>query len=184
MVTFALRKAVKGILKGWSGVMLARSILMIAGIVVAGFAAAKPVLAGELRPDEAKRFIAGKHFNYTCFDGTTGGGRINADGSVAGTIQVRGLGAVHFVTLPPGTIRVQSDSICASIHGMWFQPCFSVNQIDSKSFRGSISGLGFAYCDFTRRNPRLELTATPAPRRPAEDAMLRASIGEIPVGEH
>jgi len=130
--------------------MLARSIITIAGIV-----AATSALAGELKPEEAKRFIAGKYFSYTCFDGSSGGGRINADGSVVGTIQIRGAGPVHAVALPTGTIRVQPDSICASMRGLLFQPCFAIHQTDAKSFRGSISGLGFAYCDFTRRNPRL-----------------------------
>jgi len=151
--------------------MWARSILTVAGIV-----AAMPALAGDLKPEEAKHFIAGKHFSYSCFEGTTGAGRINADGSVAGTIQVRGSGPVRFVTLPTGTIRVQPDSICASVKGIPFQPCFAVNQIDGRSFRGSISGLGFAYCDFTRRNPRLEIAATPP--RPVDSAVLRASINE------
>src|SRR5580704_3932975 len=121
-------------------VMLARCILTTMGISAAISAA-----AAELRPEEAKYFIAGKYFNYRCFDGTTGGGRINADGSVVGTIQPGGSGPTRFVMMPPGTIRVQADSICASLRGTWFQPCFSVNQIDARSFRGSVSGLGFAY---------------------------------------
>ena len=152
--------------------MLARSILTVVGII-----AAMPALAGELRPEEARHFIAGKHFSYTCFEGTTGSGRINADGSVVGTIQVRGSGAPHFIALPTGTIRVQSDSICASVRGMFFQPCFTVNQIDARSFRGAISGLGFAYCDFTRRNPRLEVS-TSTPPQPADSSMMRTSISE------
>src|SRR5713226_4180516 len=135
--------------------MLGRSI-----IVVASFVAAMPAGAGELKPAEAKRFIAGKYFSYSCFEGTTGAGRINADGSVIGTIQVRGSGPVQLVTLPTGTIRVQPDSICASLRGMPFQPCFRVQQTDARSFRGSLSGFGFAYCDFTRRNPRLEISTT------------------------
>src|SRR5215475_9780236 len=123
--------------------MLGRSVIVVAGII-----AAIPAGAGELKPLEAKRFIAGKYFSYSCFDGSTGAGRINADGSVVGTIQVRGSGPVHFVNYPTGTIRVQGDSICASVRGMLFNPCFTVNQIDGRSFRGAISGLGFAYCDF------------------------------------
>jgi len=94
---------------------------------------------------------------------------------------------VHTVALPTGTIRVQPDSICASVRGLLFQPCFAIHQTDAKSFRGSISGLGFAYCDFTRRNPRLEASASAAPApsatppqpqqaSPAVDALLRASI--------
>jgi hypothetical protein len=158
--------------------MLARNIITVAGIV-----AAMPALAGELKPEEARHFIAGKHFSYTCFEGSSGAGRINADGSVAGTIQVRGAGPVHFVTLPTGTIRVQPDSICATVRGLPFQPCFAVNQIDAHSFRGSISGLGFAYCDFTRRNPRLEVSASPPqpqqqPPHPTDNGVMRASINE------
>ena len=137
---------------------------MLRGIaIMAGVGVATSALAGELRPEEAKRFIAGKHFSYTCFDGSKGAGLISADGAVTGTIQIRGAGPVRFVTLPPGTIRVQSDSICASLHGMPFQPCFAVNQINSRSFRGSLMGLSFAYCDFTRRNPRLELSSSVPP---------------------
>jgi len=143
-------------------VMVTRSILILAAVV-----AAMPAAAGELRPEEAKHFIAGKHFSYSCFEGTAGTGRINADGSVAGTIQMRGSGPTHFVALPAGTVRVQPDSICASVRGMWFQPCFAVYQTGTKSFRGSISGLSFAYCDFTRRNPRLEISAPQPPSPPA-----------------
>jgi hypothetical protein len=160
--------------------MLGRSVIVVAGItVVAGSIAAMPARAGELKPAEAKHFIAGKYFSYTCFEGTTGAGRINADGSVVGTIRVRGAGPAQLVALPTGTIRVQPDSICASLRGMPFQPCFTVQQTDARSFRGSISGLGFAYCDFTRRNPRLEVSTTPPhAARPVDWGMLRTSIDE------
>jgi hypothetical protein len=163
--------------------MWTRSILTVATL-----AAAAPAVAGELRPEEAKHFIAGKHFAYTCFEGTTGAGRINADGSVVGTIQIRGSGPVHFVTLPVGTIQVQSTSICASLRGIPFQPCFAVNQTDSRSFRGSLSSFGFAYCDFTRRSVRLEAAATSReaphpheashPHETHSDDAMRASISE------
>jgi len=75
---------------------------------------------------------------------------------------------------------VRADSICASLRGMLFQPCFNVYQTDAKSFRGSIAGLGFAYCDFTRRNPKLEVSAThPAHARPLIDwDTLRTSVEE------
>src|SRR5713101_7319672 len=152
--------------------MLGRSI-----IVVASFVAAMSAGAGELKPAEAKRFIAGKYFSYTCFEGTSGAGRINADGSVIGTIQVRGSGPLQLVTLPTGTIRVQPDSICASLRGMPFQPCFKVDQTDAKSFRGSLTALSFAHCDFTRRNPRLEVSSQRA-FHPTDWGMLRTSVEE------
>ena len=155
--------------------MFARNLLVLAGIV-----GAIPAQAGELRPEDAKRFVAGKLFSYTCFEGTTGLGRIYADGSVHGTIQIRGSGPVHAMSLPSGTVRVQPDSICASVRGMPFRPCFSVNQIKSRSFRGSISGLGFAYCDFVRRsNPRVDVSASPSdPPRVINSATMRSSIGQ------
>jgi len=127
--------------------------------------------ADELKVDEARRFIAGKHFTYQCFDGTTGNGRINADGSVAGYIQIGGSGPRRFVVLPAGTLRAQGDRYCASLRGIPFEPCFNVDRTSPVSFRGSISGLGFAYCNFTRRSARAELHH-PTPRLHG----LRASI--------
>jgi hypothetical protein len=158
--------------------MLGRSVVTIVGILAALPVLARPALAGELKPEEAKRFIAGKYFSYNCFEGSSGAGRVNADGSVVGTIQVRGSGPVHFVALPTGTIKVQPDSICASLRGLPFQPCFSVQQTDARSFRGSVLGLGFAYCDFTRRNPRLEVSAPPSHRPVTDLNMMRTSISE------
>jgi hypothetical protein len=43
---------------------------------------------------------------------------------------------------------------------MPIQPCFNVNKTDHASFRGSISGLGFAYCDFSRKSGRVDLATT------------------------
>lgn len=125
--------------------------------VVLAMAATVPAQAGPLRPDEAKRFVAGKLFSYNCFDGTRGVGRIFADGAVVGTLEAPGK-AARFVAMPVGTIRVTSTAICASLRGAMFEPCFDVVQTSSTSFRGSLSGFGFAYCDFVRRNPRMGLT--------------------------
>lgn len=137
--------------------MLVRGALVLAVLGVVA-----PVAAEEMKPDEARRFVAGKLFSYTCFEGTTGAGRIHADGSVVGTVQFRGQGPVRYVTLPSNTIRLNPDSICASVRGIPFQPCFNVVKTDAKSFRGSLSGFGFAYCDFVRQNPRLKVaSATP-----------------------
>lgn len=134
--------------------------------------AAVPVAAQEMRPEEAKQFVAGKIFSYTCFEGTKGTGRISVDGSVAGTIQVGGAGPVRYASLPTGTIRVTSTSVCASVRGLFFEPCFVVQKTSATSFRGSISGLGFAYCDFYRRNPRLEMAKANAAPRPIHSAVI------------
>ena len=100
-------------------------------------------------------------------------GRIFADGSVQGSVHIRGTGAVRLVSLPAGTVKVQPDSICASARGMMFSPCYTVNQIDSRSFRGAISGLGFAYCDFVRRTPRIDLAESPTQPRPVTEPSTR-----------
>jgi hypothetical protein len=138
-----------------------RLALVCAGTLVAGLVCTLPAKADELRADAARSFIAGKHFAYSCFDGTTGNGQIYADGSVAGYIQVGGSGPRRYVVLPSGTLQVKGDRYCASVRGVPFEPCFNVERTSSVSFRGAISGLGFAYCDFTRRSTRADLYRQP-----------------------
>jgi len=134
-----------------------------------------PAAAAEMKPEEARRFIAGKLFSYTCFDGTRGAGRIHADGSVVGTMQVNS-GRVKFIALPAGTIKLSSDAICAALPHALIQPCFNVVQTSPNSFRGSLKALGFAYCDFVRHNPRLDLARSetaPAPApQPSESSAV------------
>jgi hypothetical protein len=124
-------------------------------IVVLIFLAAGPACAESLPPDAARRFVAGKLFAFNCFDGSRGAGRIYGDGSVIGTIQFRGAGSARTVSLPAGTLRVRGEAVCASLQSMPFEPCFHIEKTDDRSFRGSLSGLGFAYCDFTRRDAEL-----------------------------
>jgi hypothetical protein len=144
----------------WS--MLLRVAVVCAGVVAAGLAGSGLAVAEELGPEQAKAFVVGKLFSYTCFEGTTGVGRIFPDGSVVGTIKIRGQGQTRFAALPAGTVRVDGASMCAHLPGLPITPCFKVQKIDYKSFRGSLSGLGFAYCDFNQRNPRTQLISGPA----------------------
>ena len=69
-------------------------------LVAAAPDGAIPAAADEMTPEEARSFVIGKHFSYTCFEGTSGNGRILADGSVAGYIRIRGAGP-RFVVMPP-----------------------------------------------------------------------------------
>src|ERR1700761_7965454 len=109
-------------------------------IAVLGLAmlAATSASAQELAPDQARTFIAGKLFSYNCFDGTTGIGRIFADGSIIGTIQAPGSTTLRFAHLPPGTIRLTHTSMCAHLNGLPIDPCFRVTKTDYHSFRGAI----------------------------------------------
>src|SRR5262245_2063000 len=121
-------------------------------IVIAAWLAAVPALAQPMGAEAARRFVAGKLFAFNCFDGSRGAGRIFGDGSVIGTIQFRGNGPARSIWLPAGTLYVKGDAICASLKGMLFEPCFTLNRTGEQSFRGAVSGLGMiAYCDFTRR---------------------------------
>jgi hypothetical protein len=134
---------------------------------------ASSAYAQDLTPAQARAFIAGKLFQYNCFDGTTGMGRILPDGSIIGTIQPSGSREVRFAELPPGTITVTPTSVCAHLPGLPISPCFRVQKIDYRSFRGSLWGLGFAYCDFRERNPRAAMIRR-EPRRAPPTAVATA----------
>jgi hypothetical protein len=140
-------------------------------LIVASLLAAVPAMAGEMKPEEARKFVAGKLFSYSCFDGTSGAGRIFNDGSVAGTVRMQNKGPVRYAMLPVGTIKVKADAVCASLKGLPFEPCFNLVQTDANTFRGSVRGLSFAHCTFTKRNPRTNIA-----RASSEPLALRASI--------
>src|SRR5260370_5732249 len=136
-------------------------------IAVAALAVAGPSAAEQLNVEAARQFVVGKLFAFNCFEGTHGAGRIYGDGSVAGTVQFGGSGPVRYVVLPPGTVRAQGESVCASVSGLPMQLCFNVDKTDPQSFRGSIWGLRFASCDFTPRNTRTNMVSTTdGPRTP------------------
>lgn len=145
-------------------------------LVSVGLAVTLPATAQELTPARAERFVVGKTFAFSCFDGTRGAGRIHADGSVAGTLQMGG--SLRHAVLPAGTLQVKGERVCASVKGMPFEPCFNLQQTSAQSFRGSIFGFEFAYCDFTRRgHGRGEFMRT-ATRERGKPLALRSSFAE------
>jgi hypothetical protein len=136
--------------------MVARFVL---GAVTAG-AVIAPALAGQMmNADEARRFVAGKVFAFSCFDGTRGAGRVFEDGGAAGAVQFSGAGPVRHLRLPGNTLQVRGQAVCASIKGIPFEPCFNLDRKDERSFRGSVSGMGFAYCDFRHQGAAQMLMA-------------------------
>lgn len=142
------------------------------GACLIGLLAAVPAMAGEMTAEEARRFVIGKTFSYNCFEGTRGQGRVHADGSVVGSIQFQGSGKVRYAALPANTLQVKGGSVCASMRGLPIEPCFNLTKIDDQSFRGAISGLGFAYCEFTRRTVR----ASASPSDNGQPLGLRPSL--------
>src|ERR1700730_10378875 len=107
----------RGPLRNFVNVAVASSVespmLMRVAILCACLLGAASAVAEELGPDQARAFVVGKLFAYTCFDGTAGMGRIFSDGSVVGTIRPGGQGQVRFAALPPGSIKVS----CRAMRG-------------------------------------------------------------------
>ena len=155
--------------------MLARIVL---GTVMAG-ALAAPAFAGMMTADEARRFVAGKVFVFNCFDGTRGAGRILDDMGAAGAIQFSGSGPIRHVRLPGNTLQIRGQSVCASLRGLPFEPCFNLDKTDEASFRGSVSGMSFAYCDFHHQGGTSMLMA----RAVARPRSLRTGSIETPQAE-
>jgi hypothetical protein len=128
--------------------MWVRSAVALLTIVAA--LPAVPAAAEPLNAEAARHFVAGKLFSFTCFEGSTGSGRIFYDGSVIGMVRMQGAGPVRFMRLPAGSLFPKGGAICSQVKGAFFNPCFDLNKTSANSFRGAISGFGFAYCDFTR----------------------------------
>ena len=159
--------------------MLARLVL---GAVTAG-AMIVPALAGMMNADEARKFVAGKVFAFTCFDGTRGAGRVLDDLGAAGSIQFSGAGPTRHVRLPGNTLQIRGQAVCASIKGLPFEPCFNLDKRDERSFRGSVSGMGFAYCDFRHQgaSQMLMARAVARPRSLRRDPSPRSADARAEV---
>ncbi len=125
---------------------------------VAGLLAAVPALSGNMGAEEARSFVVGNLFSFTCFEG-----RVYADGSVGGVIRLGGSGPTQYVTLPPGTLRIRGDAYCAVISGMPYEVCFELDGTDARSFRGSLAANRIASCQFTRPVSQAGMARTSLP---------------------
>lgn len=127
-----------------------RSILVaalgFAALLPAALAPA-PAVAQQLSADQAREFVVGRTFSFTCFEGSKGAGRVYADGSVAGMITLRDA-PPRFVRLPPNTLRVRGENVCGFVKGMTFEPCFDLVKTGQNSFRGSLAGIQTMWCEF------------------------------------
>jgi hypothetical protein len=164
-------------------------------VALAVLAATGPALADPMNAESARRFVVGKTFSFTCFEGTAGTGRIFSDGSVAGVVKIQGTGPTRFMHLPPGTLFTKGEAVCSTMKGAFFNPCFNLNRTSDRSFRGTVSGFGFMYCDFTRgaremRTASTTETADPSaatPRRsirhgkPRNEAAVTPAVSAAPV---
>jgi hypothetical protein len=102
---------------------------------------------------------------------------------VIGTIQLRGSGPIRSMWMPAGTIKTNTDPVCAVIRGMPFEPCFTLTRTGERSFRGAVYGMSFAYCDFTSRNVVASAGPRPAPRSSPVDAAATLRGGTDQQGQ-
>jgi hypothetical protein len=158
-------------------------------VALAVLAAAAPALADPMNAETARRFVVGKTFAFTCFEGTAGTGRIFSDGSVAGVVKIKGSGPTRFMHLPPGTLFTKGEAVCSSMQGAFFNPCFNLNRTSDKTFRGTVSGFGFMYCDFTRGGREMRTasategdpTTASTPRRSIRHGKARPEAASTPA---
>jgi hypothetical protein len=151
-------------------------MLVRIAVALSAVAFAVPALAEPLSADAARRFVAGKQFSFSCFEGTVGSGRIFSDGSVAGMLRIQGSGPVRYMRMPAGTLFAKGESVCSHVKGAFFNPCFNLNKTSEKSFRGAVSGFGFAYCDFTHGRGREMIAAVgPDDKLPMPRSIRRAT---------
>ena len=153
-------------------------MLVRLAVALSAVAFAVPALAEPLSAEAARRFVAGKQFSFTCFEGTVGTGRIFGDGSVAGMLRIQGSGPVRFMCMPAGTLFAKGETVCSQVKGAFFNPCFNLSKTSERSFRGAVSGFGFAYCDFTHgRGREMIASVGPSPddKLPMPRSIRRAS---------
>src|SRR4051794_28540469 len=142
-----------------------------------------PPLGGMMETGGARRVVAGKGVAVTCFDGPRGAGRVLDDLGAAGSIQFSGAGPMRHVRLPGNTLQVRGQAICASLKGLPFEPCFNLDKRDERSFRGSVSGMGFAYCDFRHQGASQMLMARAVARPRSLHGSVRARPPEASRAE-
>ena len=147
--------------------MIARYAIRIVALLASAPALAESLLILRLR----SALCLASYSRSLVFYGSRGAGRVYGDGSVIGTIQLRGSGPSYSVSLPAGTLKVKGETVCASLDGIPFEPCFDLNRTDDQSFRGSVSGFDFAYCDFTHHP---DINGRTAHLRPSEPLSLDA----------
>ena len=142
--------------------MTCRIVAAAVALVAVWLASEAPADAASLRP---------KITSVRCLK-QCAGARTVAPG---GYISIRGTQAPRFVVLPAGTLRVKGDQYCASVRGVPFEPCFHLDRTSPYSFRGAVSGFGFAYCDFSRRSARADMSRPPLRLRNFSSSSASAS---------
>ena len=62
------------------------------------------------------------------------------------------------------TLKLTGETVCASLNGT--ELCLALSKTSDQSFRASVTGLDFAYCDFTERVRTPDTVPRPEPSEP------------------
>ena len=135
-----------------------------------GLLAVLPAAAGEMNADEARRFVIGKMFSYTCFEGTRGQGRVNSDGSVAGSVQFQGAGPALRPSAGEHAVRSKARPYAPAARTD-LPACFNLERVSDTQLPAARSRVsGFA------------LLRIYAQRRPAEPQRVQRASNTHPLG--
>ena len=85
------------------------------GLIVGAMALSAPATAGEMTLEQARDFVVGKTFAYTCFDGSRGAGRINGDGSRSRYERTVSGASCTFRHTSNGTMVTGAPQICLGL---------------------------------------------------------------------
>ena len=153
--------------------MLARFVL---GAVTAG-AVIAPELAGQMmNADEARRFVAGKVFAFTCFDGTPRRRRVLR--MAARRARYNFPAPVRCATCASRQYaQVRGQSVCAGIAFRSSRASTSTSKTSATSAIGL--GMGFAYCDFRRQGAAQMLLARAVARPRSLRSPVRTGSVEV-----
>src|ERR1700753_4112306 len=99
--------------------------------------------------------------------------------AAAGAVHFSGAGPIRHIRLPGNTLQIRGQSVCASLRGLPFEPCFNLDKKDEASFRGSVSGMSFAYCDLHHQGGASMLMARAAARPRSRAVAVDDSRAEV-----
>ena len=77
---------------------------------------------------------------------------------LTGAVQFSGAGPVRHLRLPGNTLQIRGQPFAPRSRAS-LRAVFQSRKKDERSFRGSVSGMGFAYCDFRHQGAAQMLLA-------------------------
>ena len=151
-------------------------MLRCIALTVGLLAALPAAVAGEMTPTRPAASSSARHSATPASKERAGRVASTPTARSPAPFKSRASGPVRYAQLPANTLQVRGGSVCASLRGLPLQPCFNLERTSDTSFRGSISGLGFASCDFTRHGAQTVVAHSVHRSNSAQPLGLRPSL--------